>query len=149
VVASARRGDRELATVVLGGGEDPQRFVEAARLLDHGFDAFETAEVVASYRLAVAGGAVTLGTPQTRLIVPRGRGATIVLPLPAWIPEVDIPAVVEVAGDPVGEVLATLDGSLPAPVDGDAAVGRALADAAYGALRAGVGRGRLPVTLVR
>ncbi len=44
LIATARRGDRELASVVLGGGDEV--FSDAAAQLDHGFAAYETRTLV-------------------------------------------------------------------------------------------------------
>ena len=40
-VATAKRGDMELAAVVLGAGDENERFDIAERLLDYGFDGFQ------------------------------------------------------------------------------------------------------------
>ena len=45
LLATARRGDRELAVVVLGGGDEV--FSDAAALLNHGFAAYELRTLVA------------------------------------------------------------------------------------------------------
>ena len=44
LLATARRGDRELAVVVLGGGDEV--FSDAAALLNHGFAAYERRTLV-------------------------------------------------------------------------------------------------------
>jgi D-alanyl-D-alanine carboxypeptidase len=144
VVASARRGGRELVAVVLGAGEDPERFEAAAALLDLGFDAFEPVAVGADLRFVVAGGAVALTVPPTPLTVPVGRRATLAFDLPFRPPEQDVEVTVEVAGEAYGTVVAALEtGDAPLPADGAAGLGRAAVDGAYAALRAATGAGAL------
>jgi D-alanyl-D-alanine carboxypeptidase (penicillin-binding protein 5/6) len=46
LTATARRGNMRLVAVVLGAPSNGQRFVQAAKLLDWGFDNFEKVEVV-------------------------------------------------------------------------------------------------------
>lgn len=46
LTATARRGNMRLVAVVLGAPSNAQRFVQAAKLLDWGFDNFEKVEVV-------------------------------------------------------------------------------------------------------
>jgi serine-type D-Ala-D-Ala carboxypeptidase (penicillin-binding protein 5/6) len=46
LTATARRGNMRLIAVVLGAPSNAQRFVQAAKLLDWGFDNFEKVEVV-------------------------------------------------------------------------------------------------------
>lgn len=41
LAACAQRGDMRLVAVVLGCGEDPERFDKAEELLDYGFSGFE------------------------------------------------------------------------------------------------------------
>jgi len=45
LVASARRGDRRLLSVVLGAGSDAARTGESQKLLNYGFQAFDTVEL--------------------------------------------------------------------------------------------------------
>jgi serine-type D-Ala-D-Ala carboxypeptidase (penicillin-binding protein 5/6) len=60
LIATARRGDRELAAIVLGG--DDEVFSDAAALLDHGFAAYRLATLVAAGEplgsLPITGGTV-------------------------------------------------------------------------------------------
>ena len=46
LTATAQRGNMRLIAVVLGAPSNAQRFVQAAKLLDWGFDNFEKVEVV-------------------------------------------------------------------------------------------------------
>jgi D-alanyl-D-alanine carboxypeptidase (penicillin-binding protein 5/6) len=46
LTATARRGDMRLVAVVLGAPSNAQRFVQAAKLLDWGFDNFEKVVVI-------------------------------------------------------------------------------------------------------
>jgi D-alanyl-D-alanine carboxypeptidase (penicillin-binding protein 5/6) len=47
LVASAKRGDRRLLSVVLGGASDAARATESQKLLNYGFQAFDTVELYA------------------------------------------------------------------------------------------------------
>jgi uncharacterized protein len=87
LVASARRDDRELVAVVLGGGPDPERFRDAAALLDHGFTAFAPAEVSAELTLLVAGGTRTVTVEPATVTAPAGASVVVDLPLPSRAPE--------------------------------------------------------------
>lgn len=149
LVASARRADRELVAVVLGAGEDPERFEDAAALLDHGFDAFAPVTLTAGHDLAVAGGAVTFTAGPVLLVVPADAAAELWLPLPVRVPESDLVATILVDGAAVGQVEVARSDRLPDPARGDAAVGRALADGAYAALRAALEGARLTGGAVR
>jgi D-alanyl-D-alanine carboxypeptidase len=144
LVASATRDGRELIAVLLGSGEDPARFEEAATLLDLGFEAYRLDELTASLRFAVAGGAVLLEIEPTPVTVPQDLTADLRLPLTARPPAGDVE--VEVLIDQVryGTVPGTLDeGERPVAVGGGAAVGRAAVDGAYAALRAAAATGVL------
>jgi serine-type D-Ala-D-Ala carboxypeptidase (penicillin-binding protein 5/6) len=143
LVGSARRGEFELVVVVLGGGPDPERFVDAAALLDHGFDDFAPAELSATSTLLVAGGERRLEVGETPVVVPTGADAEIELPVPVRAPEDDdaVTASVVVDGAAVAAVEAAVTGPAPDPVEGAAALGRAIADGVYAALRADVARG--------
>jgi serine-type D-Ala-D-Ala carboxypeptidase (penicillin-binding protein 5/6) len=142
LVGSAQRGDRELVVVVLGGGEDPERFVDAAALLDHGFDAFELTSVAAERTLLVAGGQRSLAVADTPVTVPRGAATGLDLPLPIRVPDQVPPEVaVVVDGVEVATTEVVVDEREPAPVDGDARVGRGVVEGVHVALRAAAGAG--------
>jgi serine-type D-Ala-D-Ala carboxypeptidase (penicillin-binding protein 5/6) len=144
LIASAARGGRELVAVVLGAGEDPERFEAAAQLLDLGFEAFQPVEVAADLRFAVGGGSVGLVVEPTPLSVPDGERAELAFDLPIRPPEDDLAVAVQVGGDPYGSLTATLDGATaPPPVDGGARLGRAAVDGTYAALRAATAAGAL------
>lgn len=144
VVASASRGGRELVAVVLGAGEDPERFDAAAALLDLGFEAFQPVEVAADLRFAVGGGAVGLVVEPTPLSVPDGTRAELAFELPIRPPEEDLEVEVLVGDVAYGTVTATLDAATgPPAVDGPAGLGRAVVDGTYAALRAAAGAGAL------
>jgi serine-type D-Ala-D-Ala carboxypeptidase (penicillin-binding protein 5/6) len=138
LVASAERDGRELVAVVLGGGEDPERFVDAAALLDHGFDAFAPTEVSGVRTLLVAGGTRELRVGATPVVVPTGAEAVVDLPVPVRAPEddqLDVDLLVD------GTTVATLEAAVTgegAPPSGDEAqqLGRAAVDGVYAALRA-------------
>jgi serine-type D-Ala-D-Ala carboxypeptidase (penicillin-binding protein 5/6) len=141
LVGSARRGELELVVVVLGGGPDPERFRDAAALLDHGFDAYAPVELSATSTLLVAGGERRFEVTETPIVVPAGADAAIELPVPVRAPDgdaVDAPIVVD--GVAVASLEATVSGAAPGPVTGPAVIGRAVADGAYAALRAAVTR---------
>jgi D-alanyl-D-alanine carboxypeptidase (penicillin-binding protein 5/6) len=65
LVASAKRGDRRLLSVVLGAASDSSRAVESQRLLNYGFQAFDT---VALYQS---------GKPVTKLPVWKGAAPQV------------------------------------------------------------------------
>ena len=85
LVASAKRGDRRLISVVMGTGSETARAIESQRLLNHGFQNFEIAkpiaanQVLGTYRLwkgasneikgVVAGGLT--------VTIPKGRGDAV------------------------------------------------------------------------
>ena len=85
LVASAKRGDRRLISVVMGTGSETARAIESQRLLNHGFQNFEIAkpiaanQVLGTYRIwkgavnevkgVVAGGLV--------VTIPKGRADAI------------------------------------------------------------------------
>ncbi len=137
LVASARRGGRELIAVVLGGGPDPERFDDAARLLDHGFAAYDVFEVAGTRELLVAGGRQVVQVPTTTVTAPLGADVAARPPLPVRPPEVGRATVpIEVDGIAVGTVEAELAPSTRDEVSGAARIGRALVDGTYAALRA-------------
>lgn len=137
LIGAAERGEVRLITVVLGADEDPERFTLTSRLLDTGFERFGPVELGAELRLAVAGGYLDLVVEPVALALPVGRPASLVLPLPVRDPEGDLSVTVDVDGEAYGERTARRDpGGLPAPVTGAPALGRALVDGTYAALRA-------------
>ncbi|WP_052667434.1 D-alanyl-D-alanine carboxypeptidase family protein [Nitriliruptor alkaliphilus] len=137
VVASAARGGRELIAVVLGAGPDPQRFEDAAALLDHGFEAFEATEVAAELILLVAGGQRQVVLEPTPVTVPVGVPVAAELPVPVRTPEAGhLPVPVRFDGTEVATATATVSGEQPPAVAGGAQLGRAAVDGVYAALRA-------------
>jgi serine-type D-Ala-D-Ala carboxypeptidase (penicillin-binding protein 5/6) len=144
LVGSAARGERELIAVVLGAGDDPQRFELTADLLDLGFDGFRDTELAARLRLAVGGGSVNVAVAPTRITVPTEASAELDLTVPIRVPDRDLTVDIRVDGEVVGVLPGQLDATdRPAPVDGAAALGRAAADGVYAALRAAAGTGAL------
>ncbi len=144
VVGSAERAGRELIAVVLGSRSAGTRFVEAASLLDHGFDTFEVVATLYDARLRVAGGWVTLHAEPLSVTVPRATpGLTTILPLPIEPPPDGDERAVTVAWH--GEELGTLDVRTTGPDVGEAtgggAIGRYLVDRAYAAMRAATSTG--------
>jgi D-alanyl-D-alanine carboxypeptidase (penicillin-binding protein 5/6) len=65
LVASAKRGERRLLSVVLGAGSDAARASESQKLLNYGFQAFDTVELYAPDR------------PVSRLRVWKGAAADV------------------------------------------------------------------------
>jgi len=141
LVASAQRDGRELVAVVLGSGDDPARFDAAVALLELGFTRFEVREVGAVLEYRLAGGTVRLEVPTTRISVPLGTTASLGLEVMARPPTVAPSAPVRVGDDVLGELEVLLDVDRD-EVDGGAAIGRAVVDGVYAALRAGVAAGR-------
>jgi D-alanyl-D-alanine carboxypeptidase (penicillin-binding protein 5/6) len=80
LMATARRDGRELAVVVLGGGDEV--FSDAAALLDHGFAAYERrtlieeGEALGSVRVRGGQVPVVAGRRLTALVAVDGGGAT-------------------------------------------------------------------------
>lgn len=144
LVASARRGERELIAVVLGSGDDPARFDAAAALLDHGFDRYRTTQLSSTLRFAVAGGWVEFVVDPAAVSVPDTSTAELRVPLQARAP-VDTPEVpIEVDGRQVATLTARRDAQdVASSVSGTAALGRGAVDGAYAALRAGAATGSL------
>lgn len=137
VIGSARRDGRELIAVLLDAGDDPARFVGAASLLDLGFDAYRPAVLEAELEFAVAGGQVVVDIEETPLVTPTDTSAQLQLPITARPPEGDVEVDVEVDGDVLASVVGRLDATArPDPASDGAAIGRAMVDGAYAALRA-------------
>lgn len=78
LVASARRGERRLVSVVLGAQSDALRTSESQKLLNFGFQAYETRRLYAA-RAPVATVRIFKGT---RASVPLGFGADVWVTLP-------------------------------------------------------------------
>ena len=114
LVASARRGERRLLSVVLGAASDAVRTGESQKLLNYGFQAFDTVQLYQSGKpvsaLKVWKGAereVNAGFLADRYItLPRGRAGDLKLTLEALEPLV---APVS-RGQRVGVVRVALDG---------------------------------------
>lgn len=143
LVGSAVRDGRELIVVVLGAGPDPERFEATTALLDHGFEAFTATQVEGQQILLVAGGRRELAVEPQPLTAPTGTEVTLDLPLPVRAPEaaeLDVPVAFD--GVPVATATATVSHDEPAPVEGGARLGRAVADGVYAALRAAHDRDR-------
>jgi D-alanyl-D-alanine carboxypeptidase (penicillin-binding protein 5/6) len=77
LTATAMRGNMRLVAVVLGAPSNAQRFVQAAKLLDWGFDNFEKVQVVKQGELLPAH--VRLGTNEVMQPV-ASRTVTVVVP---------------------------------------------------------------------
>ena len=114
LVASAKRGDRRLVSVVLGAGSDSSRAAESQKLLNWGFQAFDTVALYQSGKpvttLRVWKGVkqdVNAGFVADRyLTLPKGRADKLVLTL-----ESKEPLVAPVLnGQPVGMVKVALEG---------------------------------------
>ena len=123
LVASAEREGRELVAVVLGAGEDPARFDEAAALLDHGFESLAS-EAYAPLRARRPGGWDRL-LPAGRVWAPADTG--VELSLTGGPTRLRLEA--RVGDETVGTALAEV------PTPSSSSVGAALAGAAYAGLR--------------
>ena len=114
LVASAKRGERRLLSVVLGAASDASRAAESQKLLNHGFQAYDTVQLYQSGKpvsaLKVWKGAersVDAGFLADRyLTLPRGRAGDLKLTLEAMEPLVAPVA----RGQRVGVVKISLDG---------------------------------------
>ncbi len=90
LVASARKGQRHLVAVVLGGPDANSRFTASAALLDHGFTAFAPARAVPDLRVRHAGAWLRV-VPQRHVeLLPLGATPELVPALPV---EPDAPAI--------------------------------------------------------
>ena len=114
LVASARRGDRRLVSVVLGASSDSSRAAESQKLLNWGFQAFDTVALYQSGKpvttLRVWKGAkhdVNAGFVADRyLTLPKGKADKLALTL-----ESKEPLIAPVLnGQPVGVVKVALEG---------------------------------------
>ena len=114
LVASAKRGDRRLVSVVLGANSDSSRAAESQKLLNWGFQAFDTVALYQSGKpvttLRVWKGAkhdVNAGFVADRyLTLPRGKADKLALTL-----ESKEPLIAPVLnGQPVGVVKVALEG---------------------------------------
>ena len=116
LVASAKRGERRLLSVVLGAASDAARAVESQKLLNYGFQAFDTVQLYPSGKavstLRVWKGAtaeVPAGFLADRyLTLPKGKAAKLELTLTATEPLVAPVA----KGQPVGTVKVVLEGRM-------------------------------------
>ena len=144
LTATARRGDMRLIAVVLGAPSNTQRFVQAAKLLDWGFDNFEKVEVVKQGQLLpmhVRVGANEVMQPVAQrtvsVIVPKKDASDLkmdfAVPASLYGPLVSDQTVGEVTVRDRSDVVATFNAVCPYPVGQQSfAVGRpqpAVADA--------------------
>ena len=114
LVASAKRGDRRLVSVVLGAASDSSRAAESQKLLNWGFQAFDTVSLYQSGKpvttLRVWKGAkrdVNAGFVADRyLTLPKGKADKLALTLESREPLV-APVL---SGQPVGVVKVALEG---------------------------------------
>jgi serine-type D-Ala-D-Ala carboxypeptidase (penicillin-binding protein 5/6) len=114
LIASAKRGERRLLAVVLGAASDAARTAEAQKLLNFGFQAFDTVQLYASGKpvsnLRVwKGGAreVAAGFAADRYVtLPKGKAAKLELSMTATEPLVAPVA----KGQPLGTVKVSLEG---------------------------------------
>ena len=148
LVASAERDGRELVAVVLGAGDDPARFEQAAALLDLGFDAYRRVELGGELSLAVAGGQVRLNVAPTSVTAPHGVDVALGWPSVVRPPASPVDVAIQVGGpedgEPIGQLPSVLDESRgPEPDSQGGHLGRAVVDGVYAALRAGAAAERL------
>ena len=148
LVASAQRDERELVAVVLGAGDDPARFDQAAVLLDLGFDAFARTLLGGELALAVAGGEVRLRVDPTPVTVPRDVEVTLGWPSLTRPPTTAADVAIQLGDDAQGQVIGQLTAALdelrgPEPASQGERLGRAVVDGVYAGLRAGAAADRL------
>jgi serine-type D-Ala-D-Ala carboxypeptidase (penicillin-binding protein 5/6) len=114
LIASAKRGERRLLSVVLGAGSDAARATESQKLLNYGFQAFDTVLLYAPDKpistLRVWKGAekeVPAGTLSSRFVtLPKGKADKLALSMSA-----NEPLIAPVAkGQRVGTVNVALEG---------------------------------------
>jgi len=114
LIASARRGERRLVAVVLGAASDATRTSEAQKLLNYGFQAFDTIQLYPSGKpvsnLRVwkgATGDVAAGfLADQYLVVPKGKAEKLALSMTATEPLLAPVA----RGQPVGTLKVALEG---------------------------------------
>ncbi len=82
LVASARRGQRHLVAVVLGGATAQSRFTSAAALLDHGFAGFARPPALPALRLRGDAAWVEVVAPQGEALLPVGTSPSLVPTIP-------------------------------------------------------------------
>jgi len=127
LTATARRGNMRLVAVVLGAPSNGQRFVQAAKLLDWGFDNFERVEVVRQGQLLpmqVRVGATEVMQPVAQrtvsVIVPKKDAGDLkmdfAVPASVYGPLVSDQTVGEVIVRNRSEVVATFNAVCPYPV---------------------------------
>jgi D-alanyl-D-alanine carboxypeptidase (penicillin-binding protein 5/6) len=127
LTATARRGNMRLVAVVLGAPSNGQRFVQAAKLLDWGFDNFEKVEVVKQGQLLpmhVRVGANEVMQPVAQrtvsVIVPKKDAGELkmdfAVPASLYGPLVSDQTVGEVIVRNRSEVVATFNAVCPYPV---------------------------------
>jgi len=115
LIASAKRGERRLLSVVLGASSDGARAAESQKLLNFGFQAYDTVQLYQSGKPVAAlkvwkgsEGEVNAGFLADRyLTLPRGRADALKLSLEAMEPLVAPVA----RGQRVGVVKIALDGA--------------------------------------
>ncbi|HVA39800.1 MAG TPA: hypothetical protein VNF49_04000, partial [Candidatus Binataceae bacterium] len=133
LTATARRGNMRLIVVVLGAPSNGQRFVQAAKLLDWGFDNFEKVEVVKQGELLpthVRVGANEVMQPVAQrtvtVIVPKKDAGELkmdfAVPASLYGPLAADQTVGQVIVRDHSEVVATFDAVCPLPVGQQPAV---------------------------
>jgi D-alanyl-D-alanine carboxypeptidase (penicillin-binding protein 5/6) len=114
LIASAKRGERRLVAVVLGAASDAARTAEAQKLLNYGFQAFDTVQLYASGKPVSSlrvwkgeAGDVAAGFVADQYItLPKGKGEKLALVMTATEPLVAPVA----KGQRVGTVKVSLEG---------------------------------------
>lgn len=139
LVASAEREGRELVAVLLASRSADSRFAEAAALLDFGFTELAATPVTIATRLRVGGGWAELRAGPLPVVVPTDAAATtVVLPLPVEVPADGDERVAPVLWDDteLARLPVVVDAPARPDVGGGGALGRALVDRVYAAMRA-------------
>lgn len=147
LVGAAARDGREVVAVVLGSASSDTRFTEAAALLDHAFGGFTPTEVGYASRLRVAGGEISLtAEPETLLVPTSDPVLTVVTELPIEVPTEPMVRPLDILwqGEALGRIELVTAGDEREELVGGAALGRAMVDRAYAAMRAATGSGAWP-----
>jgi D-alanyl-D-alanine carboxypeptidase (penicillin-binding protein 5/6) len=115
VTATARRGDMRLIAVILGAPSNAQRFAQAAKVLDWGFDQFTAVSLLRSnqplpVQVQVSSGPLIqpVAASDLKVVVPRADASAVKLVY-------DVPPVIDgpvATGEPLGRVIVENQGQV-------------------------------------
>lgn len=134
LVGSAKRADREIVAVVLGSDDDPARFEDVARLLDHAFGTSRLHRLTIDLQVRHGHGTDRWSMDQVPLTAPADAEIVMRPVWPTYRPDGAVPVHVFADGDEIGVARARPQTSVSQP-DRPLSVGHALADGIYAALR--------------